>query len=235
MTDTQPDGTFSSHQQASDEEFPMMSINANHDPDRASTASADSKGGSSGNMFLALAPWILFTVVAEHGTLKIASVLALVAAIAIAGRSIAAGSPKLLELGAVVSFVVFAVLAFAADPSVGAWLERYARGIAAGGLALIAFISVVTVPFTEQYARDSVPEKFWNTPTFKETNRKLSLMWALIFTAMIPGHVVAGIVDTKPTNILLNWAVPIGLVIFGMKKTQEITEDKHTSVAAGIN
>jgi hypothetical protein len=213
-----------------------MSIHANPDPEPIKSApDSDSKGGS-GGIFLALAPWILFTVVAEHGTLKIASILALVAAVVIAFRSYSAGSPKLLEIGAVVTFIAFVIIAFAADPAVGHWLERYARAIAAAVLALIAFISVVTVPFTEQYARDSVPEKFWNSPSFKATNHQLSLMWALIFTAMVPGHIVAGIVDTRPTNIIFNWVVPIGLVLFGMKKTQEITDSKHPeTVAAGVN
>jgi hypothetical protein len=201
----------------------MINQAANPEPHKLDAGTTkDSAGGGSG-MLLALAPWILFTVVAEHGTLKIASVLALVAAIVIAARSISAGSAKLLELAAVASFAGFVIIAFAADPSTGAWLERYARAIAAAVLALIAFASVLTIPFTEQYARDSVPEKFWRTAHFHQTNRKLSLMWALVFTAMVPGHVVAGIVDTRPTNIVLNWVVPIGLVLLGMRKTAEIT------------
>lgn len=183
----------------------------------------ETTGGGNAAIFIALAPWVLFTVVAEHGTLKIGSIVALVAAAVIAGRSIIAGSPKTLELAAVGSFAAFTVVAFVADPSLSNWVERYARAIAAAILALIAFASVVTVPFTEQYAREQVPRQYWASRQFKSVNRRLSLVWAVVFAAMVPGHVVAGIVNERPTNVILNWVVPIMLVLWGIRQTDAIT------------
>jgi hypothetical protein len=186
----------------------------------------EKSGGGTAGVFVALAPWVLFTVVAEHGTLKIASIVALVVAVAIAARSkIMGGSPKILELAAVASFVGFTVVAFIADPSTASWLERYARAIAAAILALIAFTSVLTVPFTEQYAREQIPRQYWSSPKFKSVNRRLSLLWGLVFVAMVPGHVVAGIVNERPTNIILNWVVPIMLVLWGIRQTDAITSE----------
>jgi hypothetical protein len=43
---------------------------------------------------------------------------------------------------------VFTVLAFVADPAFSHWLTRYARAIAAAALALLAFGSLLVMPFT---------------------------------------------------------------------------------------
>jgi hypothetical protein len=98
---------------------------------------------------------VLFWFLASHDTAQLAAVLALAA------------------------FVGIAAIAFAVDPAGGDTLARYARGIAAGLLSLIAFASLLFVPFTEQYARESVPEQFWSSPRFKAVNRRLTTMWAV--------------------------------------------------------
>lgn len=184
-------------------------------------------GARRSGVFIALVPWVLFTIVAEHGTLKLASVAALVIAVGISLPGIIRGRPKLLELGAVIAFIGFTAVAFAADASLGEFVERYARAIAAALLALIAFASLVAVPFTEQYARDEVPRELWSTPTFKSVNRRLTVMWGTVFAAMVPFHIAAGAIDTRPSNIVLNWVIPIGLVLWGIKQTSIITEHEE--------
>jgi hypothetical protein len=180
--------------------------------------------GHGSGLYVALVPWVLFTLLAQHSTLKVASVVALVAAAAIMIRSIMSGGLKLLELGAVIAFVAFAVVAFAGDHATGVWMSRYSRAIAAALLAVIAFGSLLFTPFTEQYAREQVPREFWSSAAFKETNRRLSVMWGFVFAAMVPFHVIAGIVDKKPTNIICNWVIPIGLIVWGAKRSDAIAE-----------
>jgi hypothetical protein len=184
----------------------------------------DQEGTHGSGVFIALVPWVLFTIIAEHGTLKIASVAALVIAAGISLPGIRKGRPKLLELGAVIAFIAFTAVAFAADASVGEFVERYARAIAAALLALIAFGSLLAVPFTEQYAREEVPKELWSSTTFKSVNRRLTVMWGTVFAAMVPFHIAAGAINTRPTNIVLNWVIPIGLVLWGIKQTSIITE-----------
>jgi hypothetical protein len=176
---------------------------------------------------MAAIPWLLFTVVAEHGTLKAASIGALLMAIWVARPGIQAGKPKALELGAVVTFVAFTVAAFVVDPSVAHWLERYARAIAAGLLALISFGSLLAVPFTEQYARDKVPPEFWGSTKFKAINRKLTTIWACTFAAMVPFHMAAGAINSRPTNILFNWVTPFVLVFIALKYQGLLTQGKE--------
>ncbi len=185
----------------------------------SSQPGGDQAGAGGKGVFIALVPWVLFTVLASRSSLKLGSLVALAAAVVIAMLSIRAGRPKILEVGAVATFVGFVVVAFVADSSTAHDLARYARGIAAGILALIAFASLFSTPFTEQYARERVPEEYWGSPRFEAVNRKLTTMWACIFAAMVPFHIIAGAVDTRAGNIVFNWAIPLGLVVWGIKQS----------------
>jgi hypothetical protein len=120
-------------------------------------------------IYAAFVPWVLFTLITHHDGLRAAAVVALGAAVVIALPSLTAGRPKVLELGAVLAFAAFTVVAFTADPATSAWVARYARAIAAGVLALISFGSLLWTPFTEQYARESVPREFWCLPASRRS------------------------------------------------------------------
>jgi hypothetical protein len=191
-----------------------------------STQTAAAAGLGAG-IYLAFIPWIVFTLVAQHSTLKLAAVGALLASVVIAARSIRAGGAKLLELGAVLAFAGFTVVAFGADPATGAFVDRYARAIAAGLLATIAFGSLLVVPFTEQYARRTVPRQYWSSPQFTQINRKLTTMWGLVFAVMVPAHVIAGALNTHRANLIFNWAIPIVLVIWAAKRTARVSSSAH--------
>ena len=189
------------------------------------------KAGRRLGIYIAFIPWVLFTLITQHDTLKAAAVVALLGAVAIALPGLLAGRPKLLELGAVAAFAGFTIVAFTADASSAAWLARYARAIAAGLLALIAFGSLLVTPFTEQYARESVPRRFWSSPRFVTINRQLTLMWACVFTAMVPAHIIAGALDTRRANTIFNWIVPIVLVMWAAKRTAAVSDGEHAEVA----
>jgi hypothetical protein len=189
------------------------------------------KDGRGFGIYIAFIPWVLFTLITQHDTLKAAAVVALLGAVTIALPALLAGRPKLLELGAVAAFAGFTVVAFAADASTAAWLARYARAIAAGLLALIAFGSLLSTPFTEQYARESVPQRFWSSPRFVAINRQLTLMWACVFTAMIPSHIIAGAIDTRHANTIFNWVIPIVLIGWAAKRTASVSDGDQAEVA----
>jgi hypothetical protein len=189
----------------------------------APTDARQTHHGPRTGIYLAFVPWVLFTLITQHDTLKAAAITALIASVVIATPSVLARRPKLLELGAVIAFVGFTVASFIADPSATHWLERYARGIAALLLALIAFSSLLFIPFTEQYARESVPRQFWSSPRFKQINRQLTLMWGLVFLVMMVSHVIAGAIDTRRGNTIFNWVVPIVLIVWAVKRTGEVS------------
>jgi pyruvoyl-dependent arginine decarboxylase (PvlArgDC) len=187
---------------------------------------------SGAGIFIALVPWVVFTILAQHVSLELGSLIALVAAVVIAFPGLRAGRPKMLELGAVVTFAAFAVVSLAADHHTATDVARYARGIAAAGLAVIAFTSLFFVPFTEQYAREQVDERLWSSPRFKSINRRLTVMWGAVFAAMVPFHIVAGALDRPGTNILFNWVVPVALVVWAVKQSSAAGDDSPASELA---
>ncbi len=134
------------------------------------------------------------------------------------------GDPKLLELAAVLAFAGFTAVAFVADPSTSELIARYARAIAASVLALTAFGSLLFVPFTEQYARESVSPRYWATRQFKQINRQLTAMWGYVFVAMVPAHLIAGAIDTRRANTIFNWVIPVLLVVWAVKRTAAVTK-----------
>ncbi|MDO8211756.1 hypothetical protein [Conexibacter sp. CPCC 206217] len=174
------------------------------------------------NIYLAFVPWILFGAISQHDSVAAAALVALAAAIAIGVPSFAAGRPKILDLGAIAAFTLFAVAGLALGSDVE-WLSQYARAIAAGALGLIALGSLLATPFTEQYARETVPREYWDSPRFKAVNRELTQMWGLVFFAMVPSHIVAGLIDTHRANTIFNWVVPVVLIVWAAKRTEAVT------------
>jgi MFS family permease len=194
-------------------------------PDAPAAANTDrSEHGPGGAIYLAFVPWILFSLITQHDTLKAAAIAALLASVLVAAPAVIAGRLRVLEIGAIVAFVGFTVLAFIADPAATHWVSRYARAIAALLLALIAFGSLLFVPFTEQYARESVPREYWSTPRFKRINRRLTLMWGSVFLAMVASHTAAGAIDTRRGNTIFNWVIPIILIVWAVKRTAAVSE-----------
>jgi hypothetical protein len=175
------------------------------------------------NIYIAFVPWLLFSVITTHAEVRAAAVVALVASILISLPSLRDGRPKALEIGAIIAFVAFTIVALSADAETQDWLARYARAIAAGLLALIAFVSLLRTPFTEQYAREAVPEEYWSSPRFKSINRQLTMMWGFVFLLMVPSHVAAGAIDTRRAATIFNWVIPIGLVVLAIKRQGRVS------------
>ncbi|MBV9167816.1 MAG: hypothetical protein JO342_16890 [Solirubrobacterales bacterium] len=190
----------------------------------------DESHGPGIKIYVAFIPWMLFSLIARHSTLKAAALAALIGSIVIAAPSIYARRLKLLEIGAILAFAGFTVVAFAVDASTGHWVARYARAIAAAMLALIAFSSLLFEPFTAQYARESVPRQFWASARFQTLNRQLTMMWALVFTTMVPAHLIAGALNTGQANLIFNWAVPITVILWAAKRTSQITAPEPEQV-----
>jgi uncharacterized membrane protein len=184
----------------------------------------DAPGRSRSNIYIAFVPWLLFSVITRRFEVEDAAVIALVASIAISVPSLRAGRPKLLETGAIVAFIGFTIVAFAGDDATRDWLARYARAVSAGLLALIAFGSLMRTPFTEQYARESVPREYWSSPVFKRVNRQITAMWGGVFVLMVPSHILAGAIDTHRAFTIFNWVIPIALVVYAVKTTTRLSD-----------
>jgi hypothetical protein len=52
----------------------------------------------------------------------------------------------------------------------------------------------------------------------------MTAMWAAVFAAMVPFHIIAGSIDTTRGNLIFNWAIPIALVMWAAKRSGGATE-----------
>jgi hypothetical protein len=191
------------------------------------------KHGAGSGIYIAFVPWLLFGVIVRQDSLIAAAIVALLAATAISTPGVVRGRPKVLELGTVLAFVGFTIAAALLDSSASDWLARYARAISASLLALIAFGSLLRTPFTEQYARETVPREWWSSERFKHVNRSLTAMWGLVFAAMVPSHVIAGAIDTRRGNTIFNWLIPIALIVWAAKRTARVSESDGAAAVDG--
>lgn len=174
-------------------------------------------------IFIAFVPWILFGTISNHDSIAAAGLIALAAAIVIGLPSFAARRPKILDLGAIAAFAGFSIagLVLGSDAD---WLETYGQAVSSALLAAIALGSLLYVPFTEQYARDSVPQEYWSSPTFKRVNRELTLMWGLVFVALVPCQAIAGAIGTARGHTFFSWVIPIALIVWAVKRTARVSE-----------
>jgi hypothetical protein len=187
-------------------------------------------------LLLGLSPWFAFSLLTHRLGANSAGFAALIAAAIAAYLAYAHRAGRnfdILEVGAVLTFSVIATIAFLGGQPTDDWLANYGRGIASLVLAAIMFLSAVTVPFTERYARTSVAEKYWQTPEFRATNRRISLAWACAVSVMGVGHILAGAIDpltheygvagtaqpSRLPDLLLNWGVPIAMIFLVTKYT----------------
>lgn len=168
------------------------------------------------------APWIIYWVVAEGPSTWLFGALCAVLSVFILGISMGFGPPRLLEIVTVVFFVGVT----AAGVIVGAvdrdWMDTYSTTLSSGVLALMAIGSLPFTPFTEQYARASRQLQDWEKPLFRQTNRVLTLMWALVFGLIaLLGYVAATMPQTKDWT---QWVIPIVVLVGATGMTQTYPE-----------
>ena len=132
--------------------------------------------------------------------------------------------------------MVFFVGVTAAGVIVGAtdrdWMDTYSTTLSSGVLAVMALGSMAFVPFTEQYARTSRPLQEWEKPLFRQTNRVLTLMWALVFGLIaLLGYVASAVPATKDWT---QWVIPIVVIVGAVGMTQSYPERVRTRGAARL-
>lgn len=196
-----------------------------------------------GQMILGLAPWFLFSIlVARMGDNEVAfaALLSAIAAVVVAGYQRGNGV-KLLDIAGVVTFVVIAAVGFIGGDSIDEWLTNFSRGGTTLILGVVMLVSAFTVPFTEQYARETVDKAYWDSPKFHATNRRISLAWGLALIVMAASHVIAGALDpisdaeangARTVDLLCNWVIPIVLIVAAVKFTQKTAAQARAGAPA---
>jgi hypothetical protein len=198
----------------------------------STTAPKEQHGPSLAGVLLGILPWIVFSILDRGGEFKWAALGGLVTAAGLVVRSAMRGRPKAVEIAALVLFIVLTVIGFIADPGFDDFLGRYGRAIGALSLAVIAFGSLAFVPFTEEYARESVPPERWDSPVFRAVNRQITVLWGLVFLVMAVSHIIAGAINSTRGERWFNWIIPIVLVIIGFNRTVALAEAAQKRAAS---
>jgi len=108
-------------------------------------------------------------------------------------------SIKILEVGSFVLFAVLTVYTLAAAPR---WTVATVRlAVDAGLFTIVAVSLAVGRPFTLQYARERVPEQFWDSPIFMAVNRAVSWVWAGSFAVHAAADAAAEFVPAVPLAV----------------------------------
>lgn len=169
--------------------------------------------------FIGFAPWIIYWVVAVGPSTWLFGALCAVLSAVILGVSMGFGGPRLLEVVTIVFFVAVTAAGMILGAADRDRMDTYATTLSSGVLAVMALVSLAFTPFTEQYAQVSRPLEDWEKPAFRQTNRVLTLMWALVFALIaILGFVAAQVPGTRDWT---NWVIPVVVIVgaYGMTQT----------------
>ena len=183
-------------------------------------------------LLLAFAPLLLFAVVGHLlgptavGWAALAStVLAVIILLAGLRRGV-----QLVAVACIIAFATLAALALLGGRGGEEFVATFGSGLVALLIGLVMLISVFTVPFTTPYARAAVPQHYWGSPTFNAVNKRISAVWAAVVCGVGISRLTYAIAATNEANLpavlglVLNWVVPIVLIIAGVRYTQAVAK-----------
>jgi hypothetical protein len=133
-------------------------------------------------ILLGFVPFIVFALLSGI-SISLALWLAFAAAFAISIRDfLHAKMVRLLDITCLMLFAMLAIYTGFIQPSLPVQAVRMIADIV---LLLLALITMARkIPFTEQYVRDELPERLWDTPLFVRATYLLSAVWAAAFLVM---------------------------------------------------
>ena len=181
-------------------------------------------------------PQAIFVILVSWLSLGWAAAAGLAAAAILVAVTAAQGGVKILPVAQSVILAAFTVVGFTVGHHAEITFAPYARGVAS--LALGAFIVATSssFPFTSQFARQTVPQQYWQTPQFLSINRRMSLVWGLAVLAIGAGHLGAAFAGSSPqiVRILLDWGIPVYAAFTAYTVTKRtIAQNGHTQHPGG--
>jgi hypothetical protein len=171
-------------------------------------------------LILAFLPLIAFSLLARflpHGDIGVAGLVSAVIALIAIVTSHPIWPPKILNSCSLVLFAVLAVLGFTLGGSDDRWLATWGGAGVGIILGLVILILIPVMPFTEQFARESTPQAYWSSPTFKKINRVLSAGWGAAIFALGLSRVAAAAIGGRVPQLLLGLAVPVVITLYMLK------------------
>ena len=164
---------------------------------QASTRCPETNGRIGMSILFSLTPFIVFFVLMRVVSPLAGLAAAFAASVLLGFRQWRRGeSMKVLEVGSLALFGLLLLYTLVAAPE---WTVAKVRLAVDGGLLIIVLVSLaIGMPFTLQYARESVPKEFWTAPLFMTTNRRVTAAWAAAFAVMTAADAAAHYIEAIP-------------------------------------
>ena len=174
------------------------------------------------------APWLVFLLASRVTSLYGAVAAGALAAVVVLVRAAGRRKVHMLDVASTVYFAALGATLIIIRPGHLDFWARYAQAGSHAALMLLVFGSIlVGHPFTEAYAKDTVPESVWHTDRFRSLNRQISAVWGLAFLVGAISLVAAGSVDSR--QVLLRVIVPFGSLYYAYMFTQKQTKGVQES------
>lgn len=137
--------------------------------------------------------------------------------------------PMLLTAASLIIFIVLAIVGFTAGAHTDRWAATWLAPAFAVIIGLIILVLIPVMPFTEQYARQSTPQQYWSSPTFKRINHVLSAAWGAATVAIGVSRVVAAIIKDRPGHhtvleLVFSAVIPVAILIYMLKFSKSYPE-----------
>jgi hypothetical protein len=182
-------------------------------------------------LILGFLPLVTFSLLARllpsHDFGLAALISAVVAVIAIAAHR-PLWPPMILTGSSLVLLAVLTIVGFAASAGTDRWLATWMAPAFAGVIGLIILALVPVMPFTEQFARQSTPQQYWSSPTFKQINRVLSLAWGGATVVIGISRIVAAAIKNQGgghvLQLVFSAAIPVVILIYMLKFSKSYPE-----------
>ncbi len=168
---------------------------------------------------MGFAPWIVYWVLVGNVPFEAAVLVALAVAVAsfVIGR-VKRTPGRSLEIGAIGTFVVLAILTFTLSQS---FMERWMQPLSNAGIFLVALSGMlIGRPFVREFAEVDQPEEVIESETFDRITKLLTWIWIGAFAGMTVSSAIppivygdATILDTKtPLSFVCYWVIPFALL-----------------------
>ena len=195
-------------------------------------------------LILAFLPLIAFSLLSRFLPSGDIGVAALVAAV-IAGVAMVTirllWPPKILNACSLILFALLAVLGFILGKGDDSWLATWGGAGVGIVIGLVMLVLIPVMPFTEQFARETTPEAYWSSPTFKKINRVLSAAWGAAICAIGVSRLAAAAINGHTTRrlpeTLLGLVIPVAIIVymvnFSKSYPERVTHAEPADAPAG--
>lgn len=183
------------------------------------------------SILLGFSPWIVYWLLVGNVPFSTAVWCALgVAVLALLAERRRGAGGRTLQIGAVGTFAVLAVLTAVAGQD---FLERWMQPLSTAGIVVVTLVGALSgKPFVREFAEVGQPPEVLNSELFARITTRLTWIWIALFalmtlSCMIPPIVQgdATILDTRtPLSFVFYWVIPALLMAVGALVSKVLPE-----------